>query len=680
MPEMTPKPLSAQVPPALPMVNESSTVYDVSQAETCEVLTALGTRGTSQFQDLLQQLAECHEREVSELRVRITALEAAPEDDAENSQGALPEADLDTKQVTGDVIRRASLESADTSSPPASMKGFWTEEPPKFAAQRTRASMMVKLNRKVHVDHLDAEANGDDLFDEEPTRSRYLLDPSTPARLMWDICGMFLIGYDLIAIPFLAFDPEDNVFTLFMGWLAMIFWTLDMGMSVNTGMRLADGNIIMDRGVVIKSYIKTWLIIDLLVVVPDWTTTIMELLGSSAEGKDYASMTRILRVLRAIRILRLLRLLKLKKLVNIFYDSIDSEHMFIVVNLVRMICIIVLMNHYVACVWYAIGTITMSGGSDTGKNWLEDVGQTPVFETSLGWRYATSLHWSITQFTPASMDVYAVNLIERVYSILILFWALVALSSFIGSVTTSMTQLRNFSSDKTKNFWLLRRYLKENSINLTLRDRVLRYAEHQADKVKGKTVKDKVSLLASLSDQLKREIASSLFSPIVADHPLFNHLLQHMPKIFQRICNDAMRTYSVADSEYVFRANEEASYMYFLKSGHYEYMLAGTVREPALSVNEWVCEAVLWATWRYRGDLTSLVEGDLLLIIPDNFAGAMRLHPRPWHFGRLYASKLISHLNNMTQATDLTFEEDIGDFASTSDIYDDIGRVNRASP
>eukprot|EP00931_Biecheleriopsis_adriatica_P098134 TRINITY_DN7202_c0_g1_i1.p1 TRINITY_DN7202_c0_g1~~TRINITY_DN7202_c0_g1_i1.p1 ORF type:complete len:656 (-),score=111.43 TRINITY_DN7202_c0_g1_i1:69-2036(-) len=640
---------------------------DMSQAEHYDSIrmASNGTTGALQFQDLLQQLGECHEHEVSELHARIAALEA---------MAVLAE----EQKALGELQDEEEEEVRDEKAPeadPATLKRFWTEEPPKFAAQH---SMVSKVHRRVSLNKRAGSAFSD--LDDEANKSRFLLDPSAPTRLIWDIFGMALILYDLIAIPLLVFDPDDNIFTDIMSWLAMLFWTFDMVMSLSTGLRLHDGTTVMRRSAVIKHYCRTWLIIDLMVVVPDWTTTIMELLGSSAEGKDYASMTRILRVLRAIRILRLLRLLKLKKLVNIFYDSIDSEHMFIVVNLVRMICIIVLMNHYVACVWYAIGTITMSGGSDTGKNWLEDVGQTPVFETSLGWRYATSLHWSITQFTPASMDVYAVNLIERVYSILILFWALVALSSFIGSVTTSMTQLRNFSSDKTKNFWLLRRYLKENSINLTLRDRVLRYAEHQADKVKGKTVKDKVSLLASLSDQLKREIASSLFSPIVADHPLFNHLLQHMPKIFQRICNDAMRTYSVADSEYVFRANEEASYMYFLKSGHYEYMLAGTVREPALSVNEWVCEAVLWATWRYRGDLTSLVEGDLLLIIPDNFAGAMRLHPRPWHFGRLYASKLISHLNNMTQATDLTFEEDIGDFASTSDIYDDIGRVNRASP
>eukprot|EP00931_Biecheleriopsis_adriatica_P098135 TRINITY_DN7202_c0_g1_i2.p1 TRINITY_DN7202_c0_g1~~TRINITY_DN7202_c0_g1_i2.p1 ORF type:complete len:652 (-),score=106.94 TRINITY_DN7202_c0_g1_i2:151-2106(-) len=633
---------------------------DMSQAEHYDSIrmASNGTTGALQFQDLLQQLGECHEHEVSELHARIAALEA---------MAVLAE----EQKALGELQDEEEEEVRDEKAPeadPATLKRFWTEEPPKFAAQH---SMVSKVHRRVSLNKRAGSAFSD--LDDEANKSRFLLDPSAPTRLIWDIFGMALILYDLIAIPLLVFDPDDNIFTDIMSWLAMLFWTFDMVMSLSTGLRLHDGTTVMRRSAVIKHYCRTWLIIDLMVVVPDWTTTILEMLGGSGDVKDYTSMTRLLRMLRAIRILRLLRLLKLKKLVNIFYDSIDSEHMFIVVNLARMILIIVLMNHYVACAWYAIGELTRSSGADTGKNWLQDIGLTPVYERSLGWRYATSLHWSITQFTPASMDVYAVNLIERVYSIITLFWALVALSSFLGSVTSSMTQLRNFSSDKTKSFWLLRRYLKENRVNLSLRDRVLRYAEHQIDRGAGKTSKDKVALLSTLSDQLKREIASSLFSPFVIGHPLFNHLYQLMPKIMQRICNDAMKTLSVAEGDSVFRANEQASYTYFLKSGQYSYMCAGRVQEPPLEVGDWICEIVLWAAWRYRGDLNGTAEGDMLVVLPDSFAGAMRLHPRPWHFGRMYAAKVISHLNSLAETTDMTYEEDINDFVFASDIYDDSG-------
>lgn len=53
-------------------------------------------------------------------------------------------------------------------------------------------------------------------------------------------------------------------------------------------------------------------------------------------------------------------------------------------------------NHFIACGWYAVGTIDFDQGS-----WTDALRSTP----SLGYQYTTSLHWSLTQFTPASMEV-----------------------------------------------------------------------------------------------------------------------------------------------------------------------------------------------------------------------------------------------------------------------------------
>eukprot|EP00930_Biecheleria_cincta_P104971 TRINITY_DN9746_c0_g1_i1.p1 TRINITY_DN9746_c0_g1~~TRINITY_DN9746_c0_g1_i1.p1 ORF type:complete len:785 (-),score=138.69 TRINITY_DN9746_c0_g1_i1:70-2424(-) len=512
-------------------------------------------------------------------------------------------------------------------------------------------------------------------------RSRCMLEPSSLVRLMWDIAGMVLIFYDMVTIPLMCFSPEDNTFTDFMGWLAMLFWTCDMAFSVNTGLRLADGSVVMDRSHIILHYLKTWFVVDLMVVVPDWTITILELSGGNGEGQGVARMSRMLRALRAIRILRLLRLAKLKKLVIYIYDAIDSEHLFIVVNLVRLIFVILLLNHYVACVWYAMGEITRLNGSDTGMNWLEDVGKTPVFQTSLGWRYTTSLHWSITQFTPASMDVFAVNLVERVFSIVILFWSLVALSSIIGSVSASMTQLRSLTGDKTKQFWLLRRYLKENQIEWSLRERILRYAEHKSASMSRKTLASKVALLATLSDPLKREISTAVYAPTLTLHPFFAHLEEFMPKILQRICQESIRQSSLAENDIVFRANEEASNMFFLKIGIFDYTLAGhhSPRRPPLGAKEWICELVLWSSWRYRGDLVAIEAAELLVVDPAVFATVMRRHPRSWHFGRRYAQKICQSINKLERAgiTDLTFDDEVSSFVVQSDVYDDNGGDRR---
>merc|ERR1719456_930812 len=102
---------------------------------------------------------------------------------------------------------------------------------------------------------------------------------------------------------------------------------------------------------------------------------------------------------------------------------------------------------------------------------------TPVNNQHLAWQYFTSLHWSITQFTPASMDIYATNIVERIFSIVVLFWALLALSSIIANITASMTAIRNMGNDEMKQLWMLRRYLRGLGIPTELHDRIMKYTE-----------------------------------------------------------------------------------------------------------------------------------------------------------------------------------------------------------
>merc|ERR1719313_748649 len=129
------------------------------------------------------------------------------------------------------------------------------------------------------------------------------------------------------------------------------------------------------------------------------------------------------------------------------------------------------MTHMIACMWFMIGRWSKNGGAK--MNWLQDVGLQATGDASLAYQYLTSLHWSITQFTPASMDIYATNIGERAFSVVILYIALVALSSFIGSISASVTQLRSMTADESKATWVLRRYLKQKKISKNLTQRIL---------------------------------------------------------------------------------------------------------------------------------------------------------------------------------------------------------------
>merc|ERR550532_1403148 len=132
--------------------------------------------------------------------------------------------------------------------------------------------------------------------------------------------------------------------------------------------------------------------------------------------------------------------------------------------------VILALNHVIACLWFLVGKAAISDGQPSWLDWNE-----PFLEKDMGYQYCTSLHWTLTQFTPASMDVVARNIYERMFSIVVLLFAMVALSSIVGTVTSSMTVIRQMQSDKQKQFWMLRRYLKQKNINHELSTRMTKF-------------------------------------------------------------------------------------------------------------------------------------------------------------------------------------------------------------
>mmetsp|Transcript_21217 Transcript_21217/g.39900 ORF Transcript_21217/g.39900 Transcript_21217/m.39900 type:complete len:727 (+) Transcript_21217:104-2284(+) len=466
------------------------------------------------------------------------------------------------------------------------------------------------------------------------------MSPNAPARLSWDVASMILISYDVWWIPLQCFDPEEDIFTMMMGWISLIFWTLDMVATLLVGY-FDGGELVLSPKRIACRYLRTWFLPDLIVVLPDWFTRVVDPEG----GDGLATVARMIKGFRAIRILRLLRLLKLQRLMNMVYDLIDSEYMFIVFTMIRLIVAITVLNHVIACIWYLVGYITMQEGM---PNWLEDTGLRNVYKSEFAWKYLTSLHWSLTQFTPASMDVSARNEYERIMSILVLFFSLVAFSSIVGSVTNSMTALRNMSGDSKKQFWLLRRFLNHKKIGKTTSARIIRFLEHQTANQQGDVNPGSITILTLLSEPLKNLLAYELSKKHVENHPFFCHLEHEMSPILVKLCDTVLRTIDLASEDVVFHPGEEGEKMYFVKSGNFEYTQSnGEVLKPPLKEKAWLAEAVLWTTWWHRGEFKAVTPSELAIITPSPFAEVMKMHPRPWSLCKRYAEVFVKYLNQM---------------------------------
>merc|ERR1719215_865150 len=139
-----------------------------------------------------------------------------------------------------------------------------------------------------------------------------------------------------------------------------------------------------------------------------------------------------------------------------------------------MIVVLLIINHFSACMWFYFGThVPLQEGELT---WLDASGFDGVWGFA---QYLVAFHWSLTQFTPASMSVQPANEVERAYAIVVVVFALVGFSYLVGSITGSLARLRALGEEGAKEFWKLRRFLKRNSVSTELSLRIQRYLEYK---------------------------------------------------------------------------------------------------------------------------------------------------------------------------------------------------------
>lgn len=492
---------------------------------------------------------------------------------------------------------------------------------------------------------------------------RWIVHPSSIMRLLWDLASMTLLAYDVMAIPFVSAFPskelDESPFLINMTLFTMIFWTSDVVASIMTG--YPEGKrIIMNQKSILLKYLRTWFVMDAILITLDWAYVFSV---EESTGGSSARLGRSLRVLRFVRTLRLFRLLKLKRIIQEIQDHINTETVAIIFGIVKIIICLIVANHLVACGWNAVGN---SVDADE-PSWLK---ANNMAQRSLGFQYSTALHWSLTQFTPASMEVFPQNTGERVYSVAVLVMAMVCFSSFVSILTASMMELRKIQNDGSRQFWLLRRYMRDWGVSKRTRLRIQRYCEYAYKRQKQRVQEQDVALLSLLSDPLREEVKYETFAAHLFVHPLFLHCDDRT-----RIFSSAVSAASLARDDQAFSCGVQARHMIFLSNGALEYLLGAMeeeVRPPVSPISEgtssefspqsemvlegtWVAEAVLWTPWIHLGDLFALQESQIVVVDAMKFGEAVQI-ARPLLVAvSRYAEKFLDTMNrvNKQELTDL---------------------------
>jgi len=482
-----------------------------------------------------------------------------------------------------------------------------------------------------------------DVTPPERSSTGCVMHPCGFFRMHWDMLAFLFLSYDIYTIPLSAFEIPPNTLTFYLAAAALFYWTLDMPLSFLAGFYLQDGEVEMRPRQVACHYTSRWLVPDITILLIDWLTFGQDVLdpdawqtsGSSAGGgAAFARLGKVSRFARLMRLLRLLRIRKLLQAVAMIHNLIGFESTGIILGICKNILGIVLLNHFLAAIWFTVGLQHEDEGWLAGRKsdfWFKN--------------YVMSLQWAIANFTPGTSTIQPITTEEMTFHVFVLFFALVVFSVFVSSTTSMITKLMQLQSTHSQKLWRLKQFLLQHRFPVELRDRVYRYANATGSRG-GSHVQDiDAEILHMLSKPLQREVQCFARLSVMKGHTFMKMLTQSNPSMMKSLCTEALGDTLLTKGDELFTVGDRIERMFFVASGSLSYRSPTDTQVVQLRYRSSFCEAALWTNWHCRGTMVADAKSALLELSCEALVALVSKHHLTRRFVKNYAAAFVDDLN-----------------------------------
>jgi hypothetical protein len=467
--------------------------------------------------------------------------------------------------------------------------------------------------------------------------NRFVLNPFSRKRVSWDMAGFAALAWDLFQVPVAVFSPpEDDTFWVTLGWIATVYWTLDIPASCMVGYFDRLGNLTMNWRCVVKRYLKTWFFFDVLMVSLDWARIFLD--GVETASKS-SRILKVLRFVRTFRLLRLFRSSKMKDAVLALQEEIDSPFIDPIFAMCTNAVMILCAAHFIACAWFGTGVVSSNKG-----NWVE---ANEMDSLNFATKYLETYRMALTFSFGRNIWIAPQNDGEIIFMIAMKLVGLMVFSTFVGGVTSRLTKIRELVEQESTQLFHLKQYLKDNRTSLMLKERVIRYAEYARQQHKKCRRSEDVVLLGLISGPLHVELETEVHKPYLIINPFMKEYSIASPAALSQLCFSCLKEETLARSDTLFRRGEACHRMFILKSGVLCYRLESKAETRAITVRKgyWFCEPALWLPWVHRARMKAMIEADLIYLDSVRFRDSTACHPSVRALCCSHAAQFYSHLN-----------------------------------
>ena len=425
------------------------------------------------------------------------------------------------------------------------------EEEDEFEEDNNKVENEEKEHRKLFKREKICDTDTEDEESENEKEIPWIILPDNPYKKMWDLLIAFLILYSAIITPYEIAFSDSNKFSWFE-ILIDIFLGIDIVLTFFSAYTDDEENLVKNHRKIIKKYLKSWFIVDIISVLP-----ISYIFNQ--EGK-YSSLTKISKLPKLYRLVKLTKLLRITKMsskgnlnkVTKFF----MEKLKINANVERLFFFVLtflLMNHLCACFWYFMAKIE----DFSPDSWVVRLGYIDSSNLEL---YIISFYWTLTTVTTVGYgDITAGTTIERIYNLFIMSFGVLLYSFAIGSLSSIVSTLDQKSEEMNQKLQILSSIKKEFNLEQNIYDKVRKVIKYDLSR----NQKDKMVFLQELPNKLRIELSQIMHDKVIQNFYFF----RDQPSDFFAYVAPLLKPVKFSQNDYLYKCQDMIDEMYFVAKG-----------------------------------------------------------------------------------------------------------------
>ncbi|KAH7731768.1 Ion transport domain containing protein [Aphelenchoides avenae] len=344
----------------------------------------------------------------------------------------------------------------------------------------------------------------------------------SPFKAVWDWIILLLVIYTAIFTPYVAafllrenqgqqakrshFSEPLDIIDLIVD----IFFIVDIIINFRTTFVVNENDeVVSHPGKIAVHYFKGWFLIDMIAAVP------FDLLLVNTNSDETTTLIGLLKTARLLRLVRVAR-------------KLDRYSEYGAAVLLLLMATFALIAHWLACIWYAIGSTELP---NTKNTWLHQLsrhlnepyistnGTYPTGGPSLKSRYVTSLYFTLSTITSIGFgNVSATTDSEKVFTIIMMILGSLMYASVFGNVSAIIQRLYSGTARYHTEMSRLREFIRFHQIPKPLRQKLEEYFQHAWSYTNGI---DMNTVLKGFPDCLQADICLHLNRNLLHSCPAF---------------------------------------------------------------------------------------------------------------------------------------------------------------